>query len=89
MINPLSYVKNVRTVYDRFYQKNIKEVQVQFLDENPAWIPYDTLLSMLQVDIKEDYTEWKDLSKYYLKLESLLGSLYPRQKIGYIHTEID
>jgi|TARA_Y100000004_G_scaffold36893_1_gene39616 hypothetical protein len=61
MINPLSYVKNVRTVYDRFYQKNIKEVQVQFLDENPAWIPYDTLLSMLQVDIKEDYTEWKDL----------------------------
>ena len=61
MINPLSYVKNVRTVYDRFYQKNIQEVQVQFLDENPAWIPYDTLLSMLQVDIKEDYTEWKDL----------------------------
>ena len=61
MINPLSYVKNVRTVYDRLYQKNIKEVQVQFLDENPAWIPYDTLLSMLQVDIKEDYTEWKDL----------------------------
>jgi len=61
MINPLSYVKNVRTVYDRFHQKNIKEVQVQFLDENPAWIPYDTLLSMLQVDIKEDYTEWKDL----------------------------
>ena len=61
MINQLSYVKNVRTVYDRFYQKNIKEVQVQFLNENPAWIPYDTLLSMLQVDIKEDYTEWKDL----------------------------
>ena len=22
---------------------------------------FDTLLSMLQVDIKEDYTEWKDL----------------------------
>ena len=61
MISPLSFVKNVRTVYDRFYQKNIKEVQVQFLDENPAWIPYDTLLSMLQVDIKEDYSEWKDL----------------------------
>ena len=61
MINPLSYVKNVRTVYDKFYQKNIKEVQVQFLDANPAWIPYDTLLSMLQVDIKEDYTEWENL----------------------------
>ena len=61
MINPLSYVKNVSTVYDRFYQKNIKEVQVQFLDEDPAWIPYNTLLSMLQVDIKEDYTEWENL----------------------------
>ena len=61
MFSPLRYVQNVRTVYDRFYQKNIKEVQVQFLDENPAWIPYDTLLSMLQVDIKEDYSEWKDL----------------------------
>ena len=61
MINPLSYVKNVRTVYDRFYQQKIKEVQVQFLDETPAWIPYDTLLSMLQVDIKEDYTEWENL----------------------------
>ena len=61
MISPLSFVKNVRTVYDRFYQKNVKEVQVQFQNENPAWIPYDTLLSMLQVDIKEDYKEWKDL----------------------------
>ena len=61
MINPLTHVKNVRTVYDRFYQKNAKEVQVQFLDEDPAWIPYNTLLSMLQVDIKEDYTEWENL----------------------------
>ncbi len=59
--NPFRPVKNVRTIYDRFYQKNVKEVQVQFKDEDPAWIPYDTLLSMLQVDIKEDYTEWKDL----------------------------
>ena len=49
MINPLSFVKNVRTVYDRFYQKNVKEVQVQFQDENPAWIPYDTLLSIMSI----------------------------------------
>ena len=54
MINPLSYVKNVRTVYDRFYQKNIKEVQVQFLDEDPAWIPYDTLLSIMSIMGIED-----------------------------------
>ena len=61
MINPLSYVKNVRTVYDRFYQKNIKEVQVQFLDEDAAWIPYDTLLSMLSLNIEKNYTDWNDL----------------------------
>ncbi len=59
MINPLSYVKNVRTVYDRFYQKNIKEVQVQFLDEDPAWIPYETLISMLSLDIDKRHTEWE------------------------------
>ena len=61
MINPLSYVKNVRTVYDRFYQKNVKEVQVQFLDEDPAWIPYETLLSMLSLNIEKNYTDWNDL----------------------------
>ena len=59
MINPLTHVKNVRTVYDRFYQKNVKEVQVQFLDEDPAWIPYETLISMLSLDIDKRHTEWK------------------------------
>ena len=49
MNNPLSYVKNVRTVYDRFYQKNVKEVEVRFGDEDPAWIPYDTLLSIMSI----------------------------------------
>ena len=61
MINPLTNVKNVRTVYDRFYQKNVKEVQVQFLDEDPAWIPYDTLLSMLSLNIEKNNTDWNDL----------------------------
>ena len=45
MINPMSVVKNVRTSYSRFLQKNIKEVEVQFENEDPAWIPYDTLFS--------------------------------------------
>ena len=61
MDNLLSYVKNVRTVYDKFYQKNVKEVLVQFLDEDPAWIPYETLLSMLSLSIENDYTEWENL----------------------------
>ena len=59
MNNPLTFVKNVRTVYHRFYDKNIKEVEVQFQDEDPAWIPYDTLIAMLARDIDQNYTEWK------------------------------
>jgi len=51
--NPFRPVKNVRTVYDRFYQKNVKEVQVQFSDEDPAWIPYDTLIAMMETEIEQ------------------------------------
>ena len=51
--NPIRPVKNVRTVYDRFYQKNVKEVQVQFKDENPAWIPYETLIAMMETEIEQ------------------------------------
>ena len=50
--NPFRPVKNVRTVYDRFHQKNVKEVQVQFSDEDPAWIPYDTLIAMMETEIE-------------------------------------
>ncbi len=46
MINPISYVKNTRTSYSKFLEKSVKEVQVQFDDENPAWIPYDTLIAI-------------------------------------------
>jgi len=50
--NPFRPVKNVRTVFDRFHQKNVKEVQVQFSDEDPAWIPYDTLIAMMETEIE-------------------------------------
>ena len=46
MRNPLSPVKQVRESYSNWLQKNITEVEVQFKDEEPAWIPYDTLLAM-------------------------------------------
>ena len=51
--NPFRPVNNVRTIYDRFYQKNVKEVQVQFKDENPAWIPYNTLIAMMESEIEQ------------------------------------
>ena len=47
MNNPLSPVKNVRETYRRFYQEVFTEVEVQFGDERPAWIPYETLLAMM------------------------------------------
>ena len=50
MKNPLSTVKQVRESYSRFLQKHVTEVEVQFKDEDPAWIPYDTLLAMQEAN---------------------------------------
>ena len=46
MNNPMSYVKNTRESYRKDLEKVITEVQVQFKDEDPAWIPYETLLAI-------------------------------------------
>ena len=46
MANPLSPVKNTRQSYDRQQEKVVTEVQVQFANENPAWIPLETLLAI-------------------------------------------
>ena len=46
MKNPLSPVKMVRESYSRYLQKNFTEVLVQFKEEEPAWIPYETLLAI-------------------------------------------
>ena len=44
--NPLSPVKNTRQTYNKQLERVITEVQVQFADENPAWIPLETLLAI-------------------------------------------
>jgi hypothetical protein len=46
MNNPLSCINNTRTSYRKDLGKVITEVQVQFKDENPAWIPYETLIAI-------------------------------------------
>ena len=51
--NPFRPVKNVRTVFDRFHQKNVKEVQVQFSYDDFALIPYDTLIAMMETEIEQ------------------------------------
>ena len=50
MKNPLSPVKMVRETYSKWLQRSVTEVQVQFRDEPPAWIPYETLLAMQKDD---------------------------------------
>ena len=44
--NPFSYVKNTRQSYSKQSESLITEVQVQFDNENPAWIPYETLIAI-------------------------------------------
>tara|TARA_S200002703_G_C3616148_1_gene189180 strand:+ start:339 stop:491 length:153 start_codon:yes stop_codon:yes gene_type:complete len=46
MNNPISYIKNTRKTYRKDLEKVVTEVQVQFKGEEPAWIPYDTLLAI-------------------------------------------
>jgi hypothetical protein len=46
MTNPISVVKNTRQTYSKYLEKVITEVQVQFDNETPAWIPYETLLAI-------------------------------------------
>ena len=52
MNNPISFIKNTRTTYSMQYRKNVTEVLVQFSDENPAWIPMDTLEAMMTTLMK-------------------------------------
>ncbi len=39
-------IQDRRYTYSKWYQKQVTEVLVQFKDEDPAWIPYTTLLAM-------------------------------------------
>tara|TARA_B100000927_G_scaffold225518_2_gene185226 strand:- start:3230 stop:3493 length:264 start_codon:yes stop_codon:yes gene_type:complete len=53
--NPLSPVKNTRETYSKWLDRNITEVEVQFGDEEPAWIPYETLLAIFKrFDVNEN-----------------------------------
>jgi len=46
MVSPFGSVLNTRESYSRFHQKSITEVEVQFNDEDPTWIPLNTLLAI-------------------------------------------
>ena len=46
MISPFSVVKNTRESYSIFHQETFTEVEVQFQDEEPTWIPLETLFAI-------------------------------------------
>ena len=46
MMSPFGNVLNTRESYSRFHQKKFTEVEVQFDNEDPAWIPLNTLLAI-------------------------------------------
>ena len=52
-MSPFGNVLNTREMYSKFYQKIFTEVEVQFNDEDPAWIPLNTLLAMRTIYNKE------------------------------------
>ena len=60
LTNPFNVVKNTRQSYSKFHQKEFTEVEVQIGTEDPAWIPYDTYISMMSCKIPSDYTEYVD-----------------------------
>ena len=53
MMSPFGDVLNTRETYSRFYQEIFTEVEVQFGDERPAWIPLDTLLTIKELNNEE------------------------------------
>ena len=55
MVSPFVNVLNTRKSYSKFYEKIFTEVQVQFYNEDPAWIPLDTLLAMKKIYSKDWY----------------------------------
>ena len=49
MNNPLSPVKGTREIWSKQLNQRVTEVLVQFAQENPAWIPLETLLAIQNV----------------------------------------
>ena len=52
-MSPFGSVLNTRESYSRFHKRKFTEVEVQFNDEDPAWIPLNTLLAMRSIYNKE------------------------------------
>ena len=81
--NPISYVKNTRKTYSKQYETVLTEVQVQFGNENPAWIPYETLVAMKKFAMTE-----KSLAMNLVVLGLLMLCVAGIIVGGYIHGDM-
>ena len=81
-MNPISYVQNTRVVYSKWLQKNVKEVEVQFKDEEPAWIPLSTYEAIPGVSLSSEETRYWNGELEGEEFEKAL------QKYGYEYTQI-
>ena len=48
-------VQDTRETYSKWLQKHVTEVRVQFGNEDPAWIPYPTLMAMQEYYSRDKY----------------------------------
>ena len=55
MANPINPVRNTREAYYRHLEEVVTEVEVQFGDEPPTWIPYTTLMAMQEYYCMDKY----------------------------------
>ena len=82
MNNPLSPVKNVREMYCKFLQRVVTEVQVQFKDEEPAWIPLSTYEAIPGINLTSEETRYWNGELEGEEFDKAL------QKYGYEYTHI-
>ena len=61
MENPFNNVKQTREVWSQSLNQKVTEVQVQFNNENPAWIPLETLLALQNVRMEN----FNDTTHFY------------------------
>ena len=62
MNSPFTAVKNTRKSYSKFKGEVYTEVEVQFKDEDPAWIPLDTLLAIQGFDSSNSFVSDQSIS---------------------------
>jgi hypothetical protein len=60
MTNPLSLITDTRCVYNKNKNKIVVEGFISFHDEDPAWLPIETIESMFHYMKKHKQNDFKN-----------------------------